>query len=199
MTYEEEYLRELFALPIKTELIAKLESQPIYSTRKLVIKYIKAMMKRKETAPISKKIIDLIKKEKLNPCWVNKGIFSLSLFKIFGGTDKMTMAFYYPPENKIFLLMDNNIIFGYASNKNLAKLTIHEGMHMAANNMKKRFLSHFEDELMAYYSKFFAEIFALNKKHKDFKKTIKNAYTFMFNEIETVEEPDTKKIIAKYI
>lgn len=189
--------QELFALPFNTYEVANLDGWKLYSSASLKRKYSESMYKIRKTKPIAKKIEELVNKNVIVPAWINKGIFRLTFFKIFAppGTQGI-LGFYISKYHQIYLLIDNNITLGFASNIKLASLMIHESMHMAANNMKYAFVNLFKPELVAFYNAMLKSIFIIPEKvnldkisetiilflfkNFEFKKELSNSYVKSF-------------------
>jgi len=189
-------LNELFSLPISAQPVANIGGQKLYSSSSLPPKYVEAMREQPRTKAIGDRISDLVDSGKVVPCWLSKGIYRLIKHKVFGESERHIMGFYTPEHHKIFLLMDNNITFGYASNQQLANLTLHEGMHMAAASMKKGFLNLFRSELTSYYSQMYKEMFAIEKAIDT--KEIQDIYTYLFLKFEHSKSGSVLSFIKSY-
>jgi len=148
---------EFFALPIGLKEVIKLDGKvSLYSSPSLIQKYNNALSNQKQFRGAEKLIQKLIAKHRILPVFLNKGFFSLTIFKLFADTDsKSTCGFYSPSNNLIVILIDNNMTLGWVSNKIIGKLTSHELCHMASNHMKLNFFKLFRDDLILYYSQFF--------------------------------------------
>jgi len=135
-------VQEMFAIPVGLRHVANVDGIPLYSSKNLKIKHLKAMAKVRDTKPVVPVLFKLVDKGEITPCWLNKGLIRLTAFKIFAPAGiKSIRGFFYPPSNKIYLLIDNNMVFGFSSNNFLATLTLHEGMHMFASKHPSKFLS----------------------------------------------------------
>lgn len=189
-------LHEIFSLPISSRPVANIGGQKLYSSPSLPSKYTQAMKEQGRTKAISKDIDKLVNNGKIVPCWLSKGVYRLIKHKVFGESERHIMGFYAPEHHKIFLLMDNNITFGFASNQQLANLTLHEGMHMAAASMKNGFLTLFRSELTSYYSEMYKEMFAIEKAIDT--KEIQAIYTFLFTKFEQSKSGSVLNFIKKY-
>jgi hypothetical protein len=177
-----QYIEEIWTVPWNTYHVANIDGMKIYTSQGLKDRFCLAMVKDKRTNKISDKIRSLVDNNKVVPAWLNKGIFSLSIFKIFAPMgSKSIMGFYTTKADQIFLLMDNNMSFGFASNKLLAGLLVHESMHMASTHLKKRYQRIFDKELTLYYSTFFKKLFDISG---DINKEVKIFYSFLFKEFE---------------
>ena len=190
-------LDELFALPINTYKAANIGGTYLYSSDSLKRKYVDAMKKYDRTKGIGNKIEKLVEKKVITPCWLSSGIFRLLKHKMVSGDNKSIMGFYSPKIHKIYLLMDNNISFGYAANSKLAQLTIHEGLHMAAMDMKMAFLSHFKDEYYRYYTALYGDYFKLHYK-ANYKKEVEKICYFLFKESEFKPNGSVMGFLKKY-
>ncbi len=175
--------QELFALPIAPKKVASLQGMNLYSSKSLKKKYINSMYNISKIKPIAKDIERLINNEKIVPCWVNKGIFRLAVFKIFAGYSSQGIAGFFSPKTKqIFILMDNNIKWGFAKDKWLSNLMLHELMHMASDKFKNSFIRIFWGEFLSYYKIMFEEIF---KTHGfDINNETKMFVRFLFKNFE---------------
>ncbi len=71
--------------------------------------------------PVVKDIERLINQEKIIPCWINRGLFKLAIFKkLAPRSEQGTCAFFSMSSHQIYILMDNNIKWGFAKDKWLA-------------------------------------------------------------------------------
>lgn len=152
--------QELFALPIFPDKVASLNGMELYSSKSLREKYINAMYKISKVAPVAPDIERLINEGKVVPCWINRGIFRLAVFKKLAPYSSQGIAGFFTPASKqVFILMDNNIKWGFAKDKVLSDLMLHELMHMASDKFRNNFISMFFTEFIKYYSACFSEIF----------------------------------------
>jgi hypothetical protein len=132
----------------------------LYSSKNLREKYVNAMYKISKVKPVAPDIERLINQGKVVPCWINKGIFRLAIFKKLAPfSDQGIAGFFTPKTKQVFVLMDNNIKWGFAKDKVLANLMLHELMHMASDKFKNNFISKFFTEFINYYNSMFEEIF----------------------------------------
>lgn len=174
--------KELFALPIAPELVARLHGMELYSSENLRNKYIDAMYNISKVKPVAKDIERLINIEKIIPCWINNGIFKLGIFKkLASRADQSTAAFFSMDTKRIYILMDNNISWGFAQDKVLADLMLHELMHMASDKFKNKFIGMFWNEFILYYTALFEEIF---KTKGNIQEEIKLIIRFLFKNFE---------------
>jgi len=178
MTELDQYIEELFALPINTYEAATVDGAKLFSSNKLKANYLRAMAKLQRTSPISDNLQKLVETGKVLPVWMNKGVGSLTLFKIFAPTGiKMIRGFYTPEHKTIILLIDNMISWGFASNSALGDLTLH-------------------DELIKYYYVLFNEMFKLKNTKVDVSPIIK--FIFKYYELPELNSSRMIKQIPKY-
>lgn len=194
-TSKAQHVSELWALPIGAKSVINFSGEKLYSSPKLKYKYLKAMGKTARTKPYISSLEKLISRKKVIPCWMSKGLFGFTFYKIFApaGT-KSIMGFYSPKDDMIAILMDNNTTFGFASNNWLSKLTTHELLHLSASKLKGNYLTIFKDELTIYYSKLFEGIFK-TKNLPD--KVTQKIYTWVFNNFE-LKDTGLKSFTLKY-
>lgn len=189
--------QEIFALPFNTYQVASLDGWKLYSSDTLKRKYSESMYNMQRTKNIASDIERMVDKKQVIPCWINKGIFRLAIFKIFAPRSMQSIAgFFTSQENQIYLLIDNNLSFGFANNGLLASLTVHEAMHMAANRLRGSFVSLFKDELTNYYSAMYEFIF---KTSGDISKSSQRIFNFLFKEFEFRANPPIKPFLKKYL
>jgi len=169
--------QEIFALPVNMKVVASIDGMDLFSNESLQKRYVKAMRKAKRTKPIADKIEELTERETIIPCFLTKNLISLTAFKVFAPRGVKTIrGFYHSESDKIILLIDNNISWGFASNDFLSLLTLHEGMHMFANQKKMAFLSEFKNDLTRYYNEMYNTMFHLNNAKVDISPLISFMY-----------------------
>ena len=188
--------QELFALPIAPKKVASLQGMNLYSSDSLKKKYIDSMYNISKVKPVAKDIERLVNNEKIVPCWVNKGIFRLAIFKVFAPYSSQGIAGFFTPKTKqIFILMDNNVKWGFAKDKWLSNLMLHEMMHMASDKFKNNFIKLFWSEFLSYYKILYEEIF---KTHgSDITNETKLLIRFLFKNFEYKKH--TSGTIKKYL
>lgn len=185
--YDDNIQQELFALPINNKLVARVEGTKLYSNDKLKQRYINTIEKSKNTKKVAKEFTRLINDNKIIPCWLSKGLLGFIAYKIFAPmSTKGIMGFFHPDEEKIFILIDNNVKLGIVSDTFISKLSLHESMHMLAHNRPTGFFKLFENELTEWYYYFFIEIFDLDtsKIPRSFKKDLSTPVKFLFQNVE---------------
>ncbi len=163
-------LVEKFFIPHRdetTQKVAEIEGVKLYSSNKLRADYVSAIKMSKYGKYIGDTINNLVLQNRIIPCFLNKGIISLTLYKIFSKDITKRIAGYYDNINKqIFVLIDSNTnIFSYASNDSLATLTIHESVHMLAYNKPAIFYRLFKDDLIKFYDFYFENVFEIQNKY----------------------------------
>lgn len=173
--------QELFALPTNNKLVATVDGTKLYSNDKLKKKYIEALEDSRQTKKYSKGFERLIDEGKIVPCWLSKGLLGFIAYKIFAPFSvKGILAFFHPESKKFYIIIDNNVSIGVASNTMLGKLTLHESMHMVAHKNPNSFLKLFDDELSSWYYHFLKNVFKLEEKNipknLDFGKPIKYVF-----------------------
>ncbi len=187
--YNQNILQEIFSLPIGLSLVAKFNGQKIYSSNKLKNKFLKAMLKQK-IFKNSKKIIELINKNYILPCYLTKGLMGFTFYKIFGSqSEKSICGFFSPDSKRIYLMMANLGIF--SSDKNLALLTLHEGMHKLFDQNPSSFKSIFFKDAVEFYKNYILAVYKpwiKNEKNLNSFATTMTTLTYNF-------EVKTKKVI----
>lgn len=189
--------QEVFALPINNKLVATIDGNKLYSNDSLRNSYIEAMESMESTKNISSEIKRLVEKRKIVPCWLNKGVLRLIAYKVFAPSSvKGISGFYHPTANKLFLLIDNNIMFGYAPNKFLATLTVHEMTHMYAHEQPRKFLNLYMNELESWYYHFLVDYLDLDISKKDL--VVKDLVNFLFRKIERDYDGPKRSAFKEY-
>lgn len=182
---KQEDLQELFALPINLKLVARIEGTKLYSNDKLKEKYIKSLQNRSETKKVSKQFERLVNDGYIIPCWLNKGLVRFVAYKIFAPySSKGILGFFHPDSKKFYIIIDNNISIGLASDTMISKLTLHESMHMLAHKHPSKFINTFNDELQKWYYNFYFEIFDLDSSKVNKNLDISHIIKFLFKNIE---------------
>ena len=194
--YNSTIRQELFALPVAPELVATVHGLELYSSENLKHKYIESMYNISKIAPVAKDIERLINHGKIIPCWINNGLFKLAIFKkLASRSEQGTAAFFSLTTKQIYILMDNNISWGFAKDKFLSDLMLHELMHMASDRFRNKFISKFWDEFISYYTVLFEEIF---KTHgNNINEDVKVIVRFLFKNFEYSGQNSTS--LTKYL
>jgi len=165
--FDEEYLNELFSLPIGMKVEAVVDGQKFYSSQKIKEAFIKSIGSTGRSAGIYKQIKSLVMKKKLLvPCYLTKNMFRFFVHKMIGkAEDKSVLGFYHMIQKRVFILIDNTIsTIGTAQNDFLASTTMHECVHLYADRMKGKFIKTFKEELSRYYISYFSKTFSLKTK-----------------------------------
>ena len=187
---QEEYLQELFTLPFRVYPVAELSGEKIYGSDKLKRKFIEVLDKKLK----DKKIISLVVKDKIIPCWVSKGILSLTKFKIFAPTMiKQIRAFYESNVDKIFILLDTNTFFGYISNNWIVSLTLHELQHMAVKST--RWLRIAEKILIPFYYFYWKEVLQVKKQSDKLLSDVKIYINHLYNVERSIFKDRFEKVL----
>lgn len=157
-------LQETILLPFDLQPIAQLDNNKVYGSKKLDTKIIDILSKQSTTKDHMGLLSNLINNKKIVICFLSKGIIKFLLWRIFAPVGlKGIQAFYAPSNKKIFVLLSNVAIFiGYASNKFLGSLIIHECMHMVSMERTTKFLDIFLPDLINYYKNYFTDILYLD-------------------------------------
>lgn len=177
---EQENLNELFKLPIGLQPVAQLDDKILYGSKALRQSFLEAIQ---GTSVINNSSIieSLVNEGKIVPCFTTGGLASFFLWKIFAPVHlKSVVGFYSRETKKVYVLLSNNFsFFAYASNDWLAKLVIHECMHMVSHMKSSYFLGDFSDILNKYYKYYFEKVLCdINEKE------ITNFIEFIFNDFE---------------
>ena len=175
--------QEFFALPVAPRIVANVDGVPLYGSKTLNLMFLLSLGKVSKTKPVKEEIKGLVDKGLVIPCWLQRGVLKVRKFIINEkGAVRHIAAFYDPRSKKIFILIDNQINkWGFASNKVLSDLTVHEFIHMFADRDPKKFLSVFEGDLEKFYYSYFNNVFELGDKPV---KEMNNIVRFIFMGIE---------------
>ena len=202
MSYEkgDPQLNEIFAVPIGLEVVAKIDGQKLYGSKKLNNKFLIALSKSGRVTESFEKIQDLVRKKQIVPCFMGKSLLGFISRKVFTPKASKTIVAFYEPvkTKKVYVLLDNNVNFlTHASNSLMATLVIHELMHMFADRKPKAFLNVFKSELVSYYKNVWKTIFSLDEK-KTNNKSIEKIVWFLFKKFERSIGKVTNKDLLDY-
>lgn len=158
--------QEFFALPVAPKVVARIDGEPLYGSKTLNYMFVKSISKVAMTKPVANEIRKLIDEKVVIPCWMTKGVRKIRKFVINEkGAIRHIAGFYDPNSKKVIILVDNHINkWGFASNKVLAEITIHECIHMFADRNPSKFYSAFKNDLKKFYYAYFNEIFQFGGK-----------------------------------
>jgi len=158
--------QEFFALPVAPHVVARIDGEPLYGSKTLNFMFLQSISKVSTTKPVADDIRKLIKEKTVIPCWMTKGVRKIRKFVINEkGAIRHIAGFYDPSSKKVIILVDNHINkWGFASNKVLSEITIHECIHMFADKKPTKFYSAFKKELNKFYYAYFNEIFEFGGK-----------------------------------
>jgi hypothetical protein len=196
--WDEDQLSEVFASPIGLKPVVKIDGQPLYGSDRLNESYLKAIEKCGRTSAASLKFRGLVEKKRIVPCFLTKSLLGFVAWKVFAPVHmKSIMGFYDPTKTKrVYILIQNNAnIFSFVSNDFLAKLSIHELMHMLADQKTSVFMSIFSNELTAYYKELYQMIFSINNLDN---ARVDRILKFVFMDIERKSEKLTNGTLNKY-
>jgi hypothetical protein len=175
----EEMLTELFSMPVGLKKVVKVDDVDLYTSDSLIKNFNKCVEQSPTLQSFYDKIISLVDRGRIVPCYINRGIVKVFLWKILSNRAATheygnCLAFYHHITKNMYVLIDNNISFiGYISNEFLDKLIVHECIHMFRFDNTKAFLNLFSKELTAFYSYYFKNLFQLDKiSEKDVFKYI---------------------------
>lgn len=194
----EDQLNEVFASPFGLKPVVKIDGAPLYGSDSLNESYLKAIEKSGRTSPAALKFRGLVEKKRIVPCFLTKGVLQFVAWKVFAPVHMQSiMGFYDPTKTKrVYILIQNNSnIFSFVSNDFLARLTIHELMHMLADLKTSLFMNMFSSELTAYYKTFFQMVFSINDLDTG---RVDRILKFIFMDIERRSEKLTNGTLNKY-
>lgn len=187
-------IQELFAPPVGLHLVDIVDGMKLYSSAKLMKKFLLAFEKSSKGKDKVDIIDKLMRKGLVIPCFKSKGALRFLKNKIFGSEDSKAILGLYNFENKkVYILIDNNsTIFGTSSNNELVSTTLHESMHLAAGRNMKQFLKIMIPTLRKYYSEVFSKIFSL--------KSVPNIDEIIYHlaSYENANRADTNRKLTKY-
>jgi hypothetical protein len=176
---QEEILTEFFSIPVGLKKIVKVSGVDLYTSDSLVKNFKKFTTECPVLQSFSDKINLLVDRGRIIPCYINKGIVKVFLWKILSnrsGSHDLgnTLAFHHSDTGNVYILIDNNISFaGHINDEFLGKLTIHECTHMAGQDNKKGFSNLFLKDLTKFYSYYFKALFELKDiSEKDVSKYV---------------------------
>ncbi|MEA2092053.1 MAG: hypothetical protein U9O83_06780, partial [Campylobacterota bacterium] len=160
---------EMFAPPIGLKPVVKFDNELFYGGDNLNRSFIKALDKSSRTNKLTSHFEKMIKKKQLVPCFLSKGFLSFMKWRVFAPSGiKNIMAFYNPKNKNIYILLHNDLnIFGYTSNNFLAKLTMHESIHMFADKNPSKFINIFKNEIDLFYKIMLCKIFSIDERKLD--------------------------------
>ena len=195
---QEEMLLELFSVPVGLKKVVKVDDVELYTSDSLTKNFLKALLDSEILQTFSEKITSFVNNGKVIPCYINRGIIKVFLWKFLSkGLEHKygsSLAFFSVSANKVYVIIDNNISYaGFISNDFLAKLIIHELVHMASFSNRPSFLKLFSSELGTFYSNYFNALFKFSDISKE--EAIKYVSDLMMLHKSSAKF-DTKKSIA---
>ena len=176
---------EMFAFPINLKPVVKLDNELFYGGGSLNKSFIKALNKSSRTKKVASQFEKMIKTKQLVPCFLHKGFLKFMAWKVFAPSGvKNIMGFYYPKNKKVYILLSNDLnVFAYTSNNFLAKLTVHECIHLFADKKPSSFLNTFKNEINIFYKKLLCKTFSIDEKKLD-DSIINRISKFIFTNLE---------------
>ncbi len=180
--------------------IGTVDGMPIYSSDKIKNNFIKALANQKITAPIAGEINDLVKKDIINPCYINSNIFKLILWKLlvpYGFGMKGVLGFYTHDNNRMYILLDSNVeFFNSINDAFIATVVFHELQHFCSFNLKQKFYGSFSKFLTTCYAAMYNHFYGITTiKPKDTIPVIQH----LLKNIEWSSDLDVIRLIADYI
>lgn len=156
-------LSEIFAGPSGTTTVAAtFFGVKLYTSDKLKRNFIIALSKTGRAAPAWRGIQKLVKDGTITPVFLTKGIIKFLLKRKPPGLEG-DMG--WTVGDKIYIFVDNHAnIFGFASNDELAIVTLHELVHLFAIKYPKKFLGTFKNELIDFYKEYYAVYFSADPR-----------------------------------
>lgn len=152
-------LSEIFAAP-KGELqpVWKYAGKTFYSSSELRKKYLITMSKTSKSAPIIRKIMELMEKGMLIPVYKDKSFWK-SILKLSPIELKDTAGLAFPTAEKVFVFVEEGSnIFSFTSNDAIASVTLHELIHLISHKKSTMFYAMFNDELVSFYKYYFCKL-----------------------------------------
>ena len=112
-------VNEMINIPHNLHQVASLSGMKLYSSKKLMQKFSKAILDTKFFKG-SKKLEQLIvDKHKIIPCYLTKTALGFTFYKIFASAQKKSICgFFSPSTERIYILISNNTILAIYSNNN---------------------------------------------------------------------------------
>jgi len=187
-------LTEVFAPPIGLRPVATVDGDELFGSSLLNKQYLKALDKCGRTKAAYSKFELLIGKRKIIPCFLTRDWFSFAAWKIFAPVHgQSVMGFYDKGNKKVYILMQNNAnLFSFVANDFLGKLTIHELIHMVANEKSSLFINMFKRELISYYRSLWQQIFSTSEIPD---KTIEKIVRYVFINLEGAKSFSNSSIL----
>jgi hypothetical protein len=194
--FDEEKINEAILLPVGLREVIKLDGHPLYGSDKLNKRVGQAFGKSGRTKSITPKLVNLMDRKIVVPCFFTKGLIGYTLWKIFAPAGfKSIMAFYVSNTKKIYLLIQNDVnIFGYVANDFMGKLVVHELMHLIADQKKNAWFSMFKPELSDFYHYMWIHTFGLDDKTP--KSETDPIMNWVFTKVESGDRGDTKSFLG---
>lgn len=207
---EQNNLNELWVLPINmTKLKFDFNGYELFSSDKLKLKFFEGVIATEWGKRHSKNLLRLIKADKIVPALMSKKIRTFLSKKLFSNDwTKDVLGVFDPHKKHVIIFIDNGSSWaGLSSNKELAKTSLHECMHLSAESNKAGFFKIMKPTLHKFYGDYFRNIFsckgtpkldktlqALYKLDGYFSLTLHKRYmTALKNETQPFSTLDTKE------
>ncbi len=174
-------LKEFFSLPVNLVKIAEIYDFPIYTSDSLKEKTIELLLNDKSIKNYSNILVRLIDNKILIPSWSDNNIIKLGLMKLTGNS--YIRGLFIPTYGRVLLIMDGNTnIFSFTDDKVLISTTVHECLHLSANNGRDKFLKIWQHELDTFYTKLYSDLFVipLDDNFEEVSKICNKIYTDLF-------------------
>ena len=183
-------IQELFALPIGLKSAGNIAGIPLYTSELLKEKYIESMTNTTLTKNIASSMTTLVKDGRIVPCYASSGMITflikridinakryLPLLSHVLGSSMRSLGMYQASDKKLYVIIDNSgEMAGDLGNREIARISVHELIHMSAHENTPKFLPLFYDELGKFYSSLLSNLFSLENvpinKFKEFSKFI---------------------------
>jgi hypothetical protein len=185
-----EKVNELVAIKRGGGRVVKIDNMTFYSSDRLNDLVEESFKKSSITKPVASKLRELIDRDLIIPVFSTKNMLHFIYRKVFQPTEyEYTSGFWTPKIRKVFLLIDSNVnVLGYATNTLIAKVLIHELMHVYAHMKPNQYINFFQDELVAFYKTYWGLISG-NKEIPD--RNIMNILQYMRKSYDNIKGPNT--------
>lgn len=180
-------INEFFTLPGDLKSIGKIAGGDVYSSKTLNDKYLEIIKTNEITKNIYNEIEKLVNQKRIVPCFASKGLISFITHKLsfYNHSFERIAGFYLPQKNKIFIFIDNNMnILFKGSDDSIARVTIHEIVHMSATTNSEYFWELFKDDLQKFYEVYYSKLFKLNNIEQNIKDIISKLINIFYFEYE---------------
>lgn len=197
-------INEFFTLPTDLKLIAKIADEKVYGSNTLNNKYIEIIENNILTKNVSKEITLMVKEKRIIPCFASKNLISFIAhkFSFYNHSFEKIAGLYLPQRNKIFIFMDHSMSMIFSGKDNsIARVTLHELLHMVSVVKSKEFWSLFKDELLTFYTKYYKNLFKLNDEEQIYKDNVLELiklFYFSYEKGENIELANIYKLLLNF-